>query len=157
MRVWPVIVVVTTLGAATGCYVTQPIRSTPQAGLSVATFDLNDVGRSALGPLMGPGIDRISGTLLQQHDTSYVVSVHRIRRLNGDHQRWSGETVQIRREYVQAASERRLSKGRTIALGVAAAVGLAAVVFGTDLLGSGIFDSPPDTTTKVPPGSLRLP
>jgi hypothetical protein len=125
-----------------GCYTLQPARGVaPQIGQKIA-FDVNDVGRAALGGSMGPEIDQIEGRLLQRDTTQYVVAVAAVRMLRGGEQAWSGEPVKIKPEYVGATYVRQFSRGRTLALG-AIGVGAVALIASQSLLGGG--DNPGKT------------
>jgi len=129
-----------------GCYTLQPTGgAAPAVGTEVA-FDVNDAGRFALGGALGPEIAQIQGRLLEQADSEYVLSVSGIRHLRGGEQAWSGETVRVKREHVNSTYERKLSRGRTIALG-AAGVGLLAFFVTRSIVGSG------DEPTPTPPDS----
>ena len=118
-----------TLGTTlTGCYSMRPVGvGAPPAGANVA-FDLNDAGRAALGPLIGPEVARISGRLGQQDGGDYLVSVTELEMLRGGTQVWRGEQVRVRPGYVSAAYERRFSPARTAALGAAVAAGIVLLV-----------------------------
>ena len=122
---------------AQGCYTLQPVRGVePQAGTRVA-FDVNDVGRNALGGTMGPEIAQVEGRLVEKEDGSYLVSVLTVRLLRGGEQIWSGEQVRLKSEYLGPAYERRFSMGRSVALGVAGAGGIGVFFLTRSLLGGG--------------------
>lgn len=109
-----------------GCYALQPSRNaTPEIGMRMA-LDVNDAGRVALGGSMGPEISQIEGQLLQKDAAEYLVAVSGVKLLRGGEQPWSGEKVRIKSEYVSSIYERRLSVGRTAALG---AVGVGVIAF----------------------------
>jgi hypothetical protein len=109
-----------------GCYTLQPVTSaSPAIGERIA-FDVNDMGRAALGGSMGPEIGQIEGRLVQKDTTQYVVAVSSIRLLRGGEQTWSGEQVHIKSDYVTTTYARHFAKGRTIAL---SAVGIGALAF----------------------------
>ena len=140
----------------TGCYVLQPVTSTgprPLLGSELA-LDVNDVGRVALGGQIGPEIGQIQGRLLSQENGEYVVAVSLVRFLRGGEQRWTGEQVRIKKEYVGTTYERRFHKGRTIALSTAIAGGLLAVAISQDLFGLGHAATPitpPDSNPEFRP------
>ena len=140
----------------TGCYVLQPVSTTglaPELGQKLA-LDVNDVGRVALGGSMGPEIGQIEGRLLSQQNGEFVVAVSHVRFLRGGEQIWTGEKVAIKKEYVSTTYERRFHRGRTIALGTAAAGGLLAVAYSQNLFGLGhaaIPILPPDTNPDLRP------
>jgi hypothetical protein len=137
-----------------GCYELQPARTVvPQPGTRIA-FDVNDAGRLALGGSMGPEIDQVEGNLLETDSAAYLLSVTSIRLLRGGEQRWAGEAIRIKREYVNNMYVRAFSPGRTVvvtAAGVAAIVGIVA----GSLDPGGSIDVPPTdtgsaTTRRVP-------
>jgi hypothetical protein len=134
-------------GMLTGCYTLQPVSGTSlQVGTKVA-FDVNDAGRVGLGVLVGPEIGRIDGLLVGRDNGEYFLAVTGVRFLRGGEQVWTGERVGIKSEYLGTTYERRFSKGRTVALGVAIVGGLAAVVASRDLFGLGSTGrpEPPDS------------
>jgi len=134
-----------------GCYTLQPTGgAVPQLGEEIA-FDVNDVGRAALGGSMGPEIGQIEGKLLQKDTTQYVVSVSTVRFLRGGEQPWSGETVKIKPEYVTTTYAKHFSQGRTIALS-AVGVGALAFLVTRSLIGSGATE--PKTPTDTASASI---
>jgi hypothetical protein len=132
----------------------QPVSGDPlplgiQVGLRV-----NDAGRLALGGSMGPEISEIEGRLVSKDSVNYVVSVSQVRLLRGGEQIWAGERISLKREFVSAVSERRLSRGRTAAM-VGASVGALYLIARSSLLGSLLGEEarpPSDTgqTTRIP-------
>ena len=111
-----------------GCYTLQPSRgSAPEVGARMA-LDVNDAGRVALGGSMGPEISQIEGQLLGKDDREYLVAVSGIKLLRGGEQPWSGEKVRIKSEYVSSVYRRRLSPGRSLALGAIGAGAIALIV-----------------------------
>lgn len=124
------------LGLLAGCYTLQPVRgASPVVGSRVA-LDVNDAGRVALGGSMGPEIGQVEGTLIQRGNGDYLLGVTSVSFLRGGVQVWKGEQVHIKPEYVSTVYERRLSKGRTIAL-AAAGAGAVALIASQNLLGGG--------------------
>ena len=111
---------------ASACYDVQPmVSATPAPGTRLA-LSINDTGRVALGGTMGPEIRRVEGNLLNRDNNEYVLAVTGVNLLNGDFQKWDGETVRIQSSMVNGLYERRFSKGRTIAF-----VGLVALAAAT--------------------------
>lgn len=158
MRLNPLLV----LGACAllvGCYSLQPTRgAAPEPGDQVA-FDVTDVGRVALGGSMGPEISQVEGRLVEAQNGDYVVAVSAVRLLRGGQQIWRGEQVRINKQHVGRLYERRFSKGRTVALGVAVVAG-AVFVLGRDLnpLGSPDTKQPPTdsiVTLRIPLSPVR--
>jgi hypothetical protein len=128
-----------------GCYTLQPARTAvPQQGTRVA-FDVNDAGRLALGGSMGPEIDQVEGNLLETDGDAYLLSVTAVRLLRGGEQRWAGEAVRIKREYINNTYVRQFSPGRTIVVSAAGVAAIAAIVTAS-LAPGGNIDVPIDTT-----------
>jgi hypothetical protein len=109
-----------------GCYTLEPASTVAPSNSSKVAFDVTDAGRVALGGSMGPEIDQIEGFLRKADSSSYTVGVTTVRFLRGGEQKWSGEPVVLRREYVARSYVRTLDRGRSIAL---AAVGVGAIAF----------------------------
>ena len=143
---------VATLGVlVAGCYTLQPARGyLPVVGDRIA-FDINDVGRVALGGSLGPEIGQIEGDLISRTDDEYVIAVRSIRLLRGGEQVWNGEPVRLRTDYVGAAYERRFSTGRSVAMGALTVGSIVAFVLTRDLIGAGSDDDgdPGDTIRTV--------
>lgn len=96
-----------------GCYTyTRPIAVAPDPDRTLA-FELTDQARAALSAAVGTATDRIEGRLVAASDTAYAVSVARVVDLRGRIYPWNGEMVSLRREYVGAVRERRVSTVRT--------------------------------------------
>ena len=133
------------------CYSLQPAMGpAPKNGDQVA-FDITDLGRVFLGGAMGPEIDQVEGRLLDQENGDYILGVTSVKTLRGGVQVWSGERVRIEKQHVARMYERRFSRGRTMALGVVMAGGMA-VLFGKNLAVLGGRDSPvppPDTVDAL--------
>lgn len=103
------------------CYELEPVRgASPAPGTRIA-LDVNDAGRVALGPSMGPSIDRVEGTLIDHSNGEYLLGVTGVALLRGGVQAWKGEQVVVKPEFVSNVYERRLDPIRT---------GLAAVLVG---------------------------
>lgn len=124
-----------------GCYTLKPVAGpVPDVGNRVA-FDVNDVGRVALGGAMGPEIARIEGLLVQK-DTGYVLAVSGVQLLRGGTQVWSGEQVSLKPEFLTNVYERKFSLGRTLTAGVVGIGGFVAFLATRSLLGSGSSGDP---------------
>lgn len=131
---------------AAGCYSYIPIAAPVPPGTRVAV-DLNDQGRGDLRGVIGSEIARVEGALVHNSDTGYVLNVWETRGLYGAMNRWSGEPVSLRREYVRSITERRLSRSRTTFGVLAGAAGVLAFILTRDLLGLGggdVSNVPPD-------------
>lgn len=129
------------------CYSLKPVTGPlPDAGSTVA-LDMNDAGRAALGGLIGPGVKRIEGKVLDSQEESFLLSVSSITLLDGGYQVWNGEEVRLQKGHVSSAYSRRLSMGRSIGLGVAVVGGFTAFLVTRSLLGAGqgSSDNPRDS------------
>ena len=145
------IVVAVTLLVSTGCYTMQPVSEQPfPVGITVELV-INDAGRAALRPMMGPEVAKVQGRLVQKDSTGYTVAVTQLGLLRDGTQVWSGERVSIKSEYVNSVAERRFSRGRT-AVVTAAVLGVVAIVFTQSIKGSVFGDDgkvPSDTAVAV--------
>ena len=145
------IVVAATLLASTGCYTMQPVSEQPfPLGITVELV-INDAGRAALRPMMGPEVAKVQGRLVQKDSTGYTVAVTQLGLLRDGTQVWSGERVSIKSEYVNSVTERRFSRART-AVVTAAVLGVVAIVFTQSIKGSVFGDDgkvPSDTAVAV--------
>lgn len=137
-----------------GCYTLQPTGGTAPLPGRVIGLDINDAGRVALGGLMGPQIAQIEGRLISSDSDAYVVGVSAVRLLRGGEQVWTGETVNIKKQFVSVVYERKLSKTRTV-IATAIGAGAIALVGGRSLVGLGTPDDPPEPGDTV--AALRRP
>lgn len=133
------------LVTANGCYTYQPLAAAPEPGISVG-LTLNDRGRAELTRIVGPEIMRVDGTVLDVNDTAYRLAVIESVGLRGAHSRWSGETVDFRRDYVQALARRQFSRPRTLLAVLAGTAAISAFIFSRELFGLG-----GEGSTGVPP------
>jgi len=133
-----------------GCYSLRPLYGVePQAGTRVA-FDVNDAGRVALGGTVGPEIAQIQGRVVGREGEAYIVAVSAIKLLRGGEQVWTGEQVTLQPQHLGTAYERRVSVGRSVALGVATFGGFGLFLAGRALsvFGTGDDDGPPKDTVQ---------
>lgn len=141
------------------CYSNQPLATTTPAPGTKLALAITDSGRVALGGSMGPEIRRVEGKLLTHEDKEYVLSVTGVDYLNGNFQKWAGETVRINSNLVSGLYERKFSTGRTV-LFVAAAAAAATVMkprWITSAISGGEEPPPPGGQTAIRPrGFLRL-
>ena len=132
-----------------GCYVLQPATGTgPEPGTLMA-FEVNDVGRLALGGQMGPEIAHIEGRLVSREQDEYQISVRSVKLIRGGDQVWSGERISIKKEYISQTLERRFSKSRTIAVTAVFVVGVYAILRSQNLFGLGKEGDPPNPNDTV--------
>jgi hypothetical protein len=106
-------VVVAVLPAALGCYAYAPLDTTTgvQAGEHVAV-EITDRGRAELSDRLGSGVLRLEGTLTQSDSVDLVLNVWRVAHFSGQTERWSGESVRIKREYASRVQTRTLNRPR---------------------------------------------
>jgi hypothetical protein len=130
-------------GLLGACYTYHPLLTHPEPTSRVALV-LNDAGRVAAAPQIGPQAARVEGDVISATDTGYVLSVSGVKPIEGDWVKWTGETVSVRRDAVASLYERRLSRGRTVAMVAGLTIALFAAASKLDLFGLG-FDPPDDT------------
>lgn len=139
----------------TGCYTLEPAGGVaPEPGTRVA-LDITDAGRVAMGGLVGPGVSQIEGRLLGVENDEYLLAVSAVSTFRGGTQVWSGERIRVRSEHVGTVYERRLSAGRSVALGVVAVGGITAFILGADLLGIGQNPSEGEGPKPTPTELIR--
>ena len=114
-------------GVLAGCYTYVPLESSMPAG-TVVSLTLNDRGRAAMGDSLGPSVRTVEGGLHLETDSTYELRVTRVDHLNGLVNIWTGEAFTIPKQFATAARERRLSRTRSLAVGIAGAAGVAMFV-----------------------------
>ncbi len=141
-RAWSVLLLAG-LSPLGGCYVTRPVTTAPAPGTTVL-LDLSDRGRLALGDRVGPSAATIEGVLQSPGDTVYQVRISSVTYLNGQSNRWSGESLAVPLSLVTRARYREFSRSRTTAVGVGIAAAIIALFANTNFLSDGGVE-------KVPP------
>ena len=145
------LVAVAPLLAAMGCFSLQPVAGQPLPLGSTVSMSINDAGRASLGGQMGPEISDIEGRLLQHDSAEYVLSVSQVSLIRGGTQTWAGERIRIKSDFVTGIAEKKFSRGRSVALGVAA-IGLVAIGIKQGILGNIAGEegkTPPDTGRTI--------
>jgi hypothetical protein len=104
-----------------GCYVYTPVMGPPSPTTYVA-LDITDRGRVGLGDLIGPAATRVEGVVRSETDSAYALNVASVVYLNGQSNKWSGEPLLVRKDFIGSLRERKFSRGRT-ALATGSAVG----------------------------------
>ena len=140
--------------AALGCYTYAPLETSAgvQAGEHVA-IEITDRGRAELSDRLGSGVLRLEGTLARTDSVDLVMNVWRVAQIGGPTERWSGETVRLKREYASRMQTRTLNKGKTYLVAGAAVVGL--VVFTKSFGLFGFASGGGDPIEQPPPQSSR--
>lgn len=153
-----------TVLAAPGCYVYEPLAAPAPDGRRVVALQLTDRGKLELADRLGGSVSRVEGRLVNRTDSTLLLAVQDAIMDRGSRVRWEGEVVELPEIYVNRVMERRLSKWRTGLL-VGALVGGAAVLLTTDLggvPGDGLDNRPPDDGAQtsvfvIPFLRVRLP
>jgi hypothetical protein len=128
---------------ACGCYTSVPIQlaaAPPSTKLVVA---LTDAGSDSLARYLGPGVETVSGKLLQNGDNGISLAVTQVTMRSGAEQFWKGETVALPKYSIGTVQQRQISKPRTILLSAA----ILAAAFTVKLSGVGSSNS-----GRQPPG-----
>jgi hypothetical protein len=136
-----------------GCYAFVPTDfSAPEPGQTVR-LDMSEPGRQALIPRFGPGIQEVEGMALATSADSMSMLVHLVQTRQGS-TGVGGEAVRLTPADVTGVYERRLSRTRSLLLGVGA---LAAAFLLVDQFGdAGRQFSDDDVDPPIPP-QIRLP
>ncbi|WP_275828360.1 hypothetical protein [Roseisolibacter sp. H3M3-2] len=139
------------LGVSTGCYTTRPLLGVPDPGVQVVAV-MNDRGRVAMSDSLGPSVDRVEGTAVDRRgDSSVVLSLSRVRYINGNETKWNGERLRFDVSSLRGFQERRFSRARTTGL-VALTVGaLVAFVVTRQLVSGGNGNDNDGSGPPVPP------
>lgn len=150
LRTWLLVGVI----PAAGCYKYVPLDTSAgiPAGEHVAV-EITDRGRAELGDRIGSGVVRLEGTITRSDSQSIVMNVWRVAQIGGATSKWSGESVQFRRDFVAELEARTLNRGKTYLAAGAVTVGLVLFLKSTDLFGSYIGGS--DPPEEPPPPSSR--
>jgi hypothetical protein len=130
------------LSPLAGCYVNRPVTSAPAPGTTLL-LDLSDRGRVALGDRVGPSAAAIEGVLQSPADTAYLLRISSVTYLNGQNNRWSGESLAVPVSLVSRARYRELSRSRTTAVGVGIAAAIVALFANTHFLGNSTGEKQP--------------
>jgi hypothetical protein len=141
------------LGVTNGCYSYVPVASAPPSG-SVLSLQLNDTGRVALGPTLGPTVEKIQGAVESSSDSAYVLRMQSVTFFNGQSSGWTGERVVVGKRFVSNTNLREFSSSKTTLAVVVGVGAVVAFVLTRGLLGKGDPGSDPGGGGP-PTGSLR--
>lgn len=122
---------------AGGCHEYVPVRAGAPVPSGVVRVTLTDEGTVALGSTLGPRASVLEGRWLARTDTSVVIGVTQVTRIDGTEQTLNGDPITVAPSSIQNVGVVRTSVTRSLLLGgaiVAAAV-LAAAGIGQ---GSGV-------------------
>ena len=137
-----------------GCYTFAPTSQSVFAAGTPVAFELNDAGRLNLSTKIGPEVMKLSGTLRDQTNSDYTVSVQELTYLGGRTAEWSGESVTLKQEYVKSVMTKQFSSGRTAAAVIAGAGVVSGALLANNLNSSG--DKNGNGDTKPPPGGSTI-
>ena len=141
------------LGVNTACYTTRPLLGVPDVGTQVVAV-VNDRGRVAMSDSLGPSVDRVEGTTVDRRgDSSVVLSLSRVRYINGDETRWNGERLRFDVASLRGFQERRFSRARTTGLVALTAGALVAFIVTRQLVSGGNGANSDGGSTAPPQGS----
>jgi hypothetical protein len=128
---------------ASGCYGNVPIQLSSAPMNTKLVVALTDAGSDSLARYLGPGVETVSGKLMQNGDNGISLAVSQVTMRSGAEQFWKGETVALPKYSIGTVQEHKLSKPRTILLGAA----IVAAAFTVKLTGVGGSNS-----GRQPPG-----
>lgn len=100
-------------------------------------MELNDKGRIGLGERVGPAATSVEGLLQSQTDSVYLIQVSSVAYVNGQSNRWNGEQLTVRKDFIKDLSERKFSRSRSTLAGAALAAGVVLFAISRNLLGFG--------------------
>ena len=120
-----------------GCYgYIAPPHGSSLVG-SEAQLRLSDSGAVVLASKIGPSVESITGRVVVDSASSYIVSLSSVRRRDGDETIWRGERILVDRSLVTDAGTRRFSPSRTALFSGIVSAGLVAARLAFQGHGSG--------------------
>jgi hypothetical protein len=117
--------------ACCGCDSYATLAAEPRAVGTDVRVTLVDGSSFALNQELGGSARAVTGHLREVTDSSLVVAVTDVTRLDGADDRWNGESVTIPRSGVETLEQKKTAIGRSVAIGVA-------IVGGALLLGNAL-------------------
>ena len=138
------------LGFVAACYTypSRPLTDVPPSAEVSAT--ISDVGRVALAEPIGSGVDRISGQVVETSDTATQLMVSEVHFLSGLSNKWQGQTVTLRPQYVTSVAQRTYSRQRTVMAVIVGAL-LVATALAASFTGLFSGSSSSDNPVEPPP------
>jgi len=149
------VVTLATATAVPGCYQYVPVSpASPDPG-SVIRVDVDDEAATALTSVLGPGVLRVNGRLLDRTDESVSILVESYQTSRSGELSGLGDPVSLPIHQITHVEQKRLSRGRSLLLGVAFVGGALAMteIFAGD---ERVFD-PDDPNDPGEPQRRRLP
>lgn len=109
-----------------GCYgYVAPPRGSSLVGREAQLW-LSDSGAVVLASKIGPAAESITGRVVTDSASGYVVSLASVRQRDGDETLWHGEYVLVDRTLITEAGARRFSPSRTALFSGILSAGLVA-------------------------------
>ena len=102
-----------------------------------AQLRLSDSGAVVLASKIGPSAESITGRVVVDSASSYIVALSSVRRRDGDETIWRGEKILVERALVTEAGTRRFSPSRTALFSGIVSAGLVAAKLAFQGHGSG--------------------
>ena len=119
------------------CYgYVAPPRGASLAGRD-AQLSLSDSGAVMLASSIGPAAEGITGRVVSDSGSAYVVALFAVRRRDGDETAWRGEQLVVPRAFVIDAGQRHFSPTRTALFSGIVSAGLLAARLAFQGRGSG--------------------
>ena len=131
---WPAAATVPLLAGCYG-YVAAP-RVESLVGRQAQLW-LSDSGAVVLAPAIGPSAESITGRVVGDSGSTYILSLSSVRRRGGDETAWRDEHVAISRTLITEIGTRRFSTTRTALFSGIVSAGLVAARFAFQGHGSG--------------------
>ena len=151
-RITALVAVAVLLPNVTGCYESLAVRTSVVPVGTEVSLAITDRGRVALGKQLGEGVTRLNGRVADASDSVYVVKVSSVEYVASPIGHWSGEEINVSRDYIASVAERRLSRKRSwlaagIAVGAIVVVSLGIKIFGGGSVSDGRIPDNPDGTS----------
>ncbi len=129
---WRRPIAVLLLASLGACHSMSPMGGMPVAN-DQARVRLTDIGAATMAPVVGPGVTGLRGTILSIDSATVRMSVIAVTDRDGLENRWLGEQVTVKREFITGFDQRELSyfKSSLVVLGIGAGMfALASVASG---------------------------
>jgi hypothetical protein len=107
-----------------GCTTTASLPPSAVAPGTATTAELTPEGQSAVAPLFGARVVTLEGRVVGRADSVVRIAVTTVRRENGVSESWPADEIALPPGAVRALRVRRLSVGRSVVAGGAAAVAM---------------------------------
>jgi hypothetical protein len=106
------------------CYNYVPLAQSRLTPTTYLAITLTDIGSEELARSLGPDVRVVRGRFVAAQERGLAMSVQAVESGRGGVSRWAGETVVVPEEFVRAAQERRVSRGKMALLAGASLFGM---------------------------------